>query len=127
MTDEPWASTIYTLEEAQALLPELRERLVALRDAFADLAGHQEFVRSLSPRNGSEEQPGAGSDLSQKVAEQLAWFNDDGIMVRDVEQGLVDFPAKRDGEDILLCWKLGEESVAFWHYPDTGFEGRQPL
>lgn len=127
MTDEFREGTYYTQEEAEALLPELRERLVALRDAFADLAGHQEFVRSLSPSNGSEQEPGAGSSLSQTVTEELAWFNQAGIIVRDVEQGLVDFPAKRGEKDILLCWKLGEESIGFWHYPDTGFEGRQPI
>jgi hypothetical protein len=50
-----------------------------------------------------------------------------GIVLRDIDRGLVDFPALIDGREVLLCWELGEEEVAYWHDLDTGFDGREPL
>ena len=50
-----------------------------------------------------------------------------GVLVKDLDSGLVDFPSVRDGEEILLCWRLGEDEVAWYHGPDDGFAGRQPL
>lgn len=117
----------YTKESANALLPEIRERLVALRDAYAELAGHHEHVRTLSPGNGADRKPGAGLEAARAIAKQLEWFQEAEIVVQDIEQGLIDFPGKRDNEEIHLCWKLAEGSVEFWHYPGAGFASRQPL
>ena len=50
-----------------------------------------------------------------------------GVQVKDLDSGLVDFPSSRDGEQVLLCWRLGEDEIAFWHGLDDGFAGRQPL
>ena len=50
-----------------------------------------------------------------------------GIVVKDVDLGLVDFPARRHGEDVLLCWHVGEERVAFWHGLEEGYAGRKPV
>jgi hypothetical protein len=50
-----------------------------------------------------------------------------GVLVKDLDTGLVDFPGKRDGQDILLCWQLGEDEVAFWHGLEDGYAGRRPL
>jgi hypothetical protein len=50
-----------------------------------------------------------------------------GVQVKDLDRGLVDFPALRDGEEVLLCWQVGEEVVAYWHGVDEGFAGRKPL
>jgi hypothetical protein len=50
-----------------------------------------------------------------------------GVLVKDLDSGLVDFPSIRDGRDVLLCWRLGEDEVAFWHGYDDGFAGRRPL
>jgi hypothetical protein len=50
-----------------------------------------------------------------------------GVILRDPETGLIDFPARREGHDAFLCWRLGEERVMFWHSTDTGFGGRKPL
>ena len=49
------------------------------------------------------------------------------MQVKSVEEGLVDFPSERSGEDVLLCWRVGEERVAFWHGLDEGFAGRKPV
>ena len=50
-----------------------------------------------------------------------------GAQVKDADEGLVDFPTLRDGEEVLLCWKLGEDEVAFWHGLEDGFAGRRPV
>jgi hypothetical protein len=50
-----------------------------------------------------------------------------GVLVKDLDRGLVDFPAVHDGEEVLLCWQAGEDEVAFWHGTDEGFAGRKPL
>jgi hypothetical protein len=117
----------FSVESADALLPEVRDRLVALRDAYARLIGHREKVRTLAPSNGGEKEPDGLLEASRQLAGQLRWFEEAGIIVRDIEQGLIDFPSHREGEEVLLCWRLDEEKVAFWHYPDAGFGGRRPL
>ena len=48
-------------------------------------------------------------------------------LLRDIEQGLIDFPGTRDGKEVFLCWRMGEDAVNYWHDPDTGFAGRRPL
>jgi hypothetical protein len=50
-----------------------------------------------------------------------------GVQVKDLEQGLLDFPSVMDGQTVLLCWKLGEKEIGFWHTPEDGFAGRKPL
>jgi hypothetical protein len=50
-----------------------------------------------------------------------------GIQVKDLDTGLLDFPSLRDGEEVLLCWRVGESRVAYWHTYDDGFAGRRPI
>jgi hypothetical protein len=118
---------LYSAESANAALPEIRDRLFRLRDSFAELAGHHEHVRTLAPGNGADRKPGAGVEAARAVADELSWFNEAGIVVQDIEQGLIDFPGEREGREIHLCWKLDEDSVAFWHEPGAGFAARKPL
>ncbi len=92
-----------------------------------------EASRSISG-NGGGIQPhelGALHDDVERRAGELAaivaQIEELGVLVKDLDNGLVDFPSLRDGEEVLLCWQLGEESVSFWHGPSDGFAGRQPL
>jgi hypothetical protein len=62
-------------------------------------------------------------DMTKKVAE----LEDLGIVVKDLDYGLIDFPANRYGEKVLLCWRYGEPEVSFWHKPHEGFPRRKPL
>lgn len=126
MTEEPSATIRYTRESANAMLSEIRGRVERLRDAYAELAGHHAKVRSLLKRNGGEKDD-SWLRAPRELAEQIRWLNENGIVIRDVEQGLIDFPSEREGRDVFLCWRLGEESVDFWHEIDTGFAGRKPL
>jgi hypothetical protein len=65
--------------------------------------------------------------LDEALTDQLARVSAVGGEIKDVEMGLVDFPGLRSGEEILLCWKLGEKRVAYWHAVDGGFASRRPI
>ena len=118
----------YSVEEADALLPELRERLERIRRARQAMLREAELVREKVVEDGGGAH--AGREYWESTAtlraeiERLAL---DGILLRDPETGLVDFPAMRNGEPVYLCWRLGEERVGHWHPLDTGFSGRRPL
>lgn len=117
----------YTREEANNLLPELRQHLVELKQAFALQVKHQEEVEEVRAGNGGG--PGLNDFLqaARVVSDALRWIADRGIVLRDVSEGLCDFPGEINGKDVFLCWKLGEESVDHWHELDSGFSGRKPL
>jgi len=66
-------------------------------------------------------------DALSALRRELEWLNDRGIVLRDPETGLIDFPSRREGEPVFLCWRLGEDRVGYWHRPETGFAGRHPL
>ena len=66
----------------------------------------------------------AAVDRLRNLAQEI---NDSGIILKDLERGLVDFPTLWEGREVYLCWLLGESSIQFWHEIDTGFAGRQPL
>ncbi len=61
------------------------------------------------------------------IAECADLISEAGAQVKSLEDGLLDFPSKRNGEDVLLCWKLGEEEIQYWHGADEGFAGRKPI
>jgi hypothetical protein len=61
------------------------------------------------------------------VKEALAELEEQGIVLRDPDRGLIDFTALHNGREVLLCWQLGEEELAWWHFPEDGFAGRRPL
>jgi len=123
--DEP--ETVYTRETANLLLDEVRERLVRLQRAYADVAGHRSSMASSAGGNGGDAGASRWLASSRTAADELSWFRDRGIVVRDIEQGLIDFPGLRERRQIYLCWRLGEDAVNFWHDRETGFAGRQPL
>jgi hypothetical protein len=127
----------YTPEEANAALGELRpvaERMVAHRRALTEAQRRQAQLVVKIAGNGGDLGP---SDLQeaaaaiQREAEAIAdcvrVFDAADVQVKSLEEGLLDFPSERNGEDVFLCWQVGEEKVAFWHGIDEGFAGRKPL
>ena len=101
----------WTLDEATAALPDVRVKVQRLR----------ELVRARPTANGQ------GARLDTEIAALVSELNTDGIIVRDPERGLIDFPALASGRQVWLCWQLGEERVDHWHELDTGFGSRRPL
>ncbi|HJR19544.1 MAG TPA: DUF2203 domain-containing protein [Actinomycetota bacterium] len=117
----------YTVDEANELLPALQQMLERLRDAQRVMAERHDEVMEATTHNGGG---GAGKEFleaSQEAGRVNAEIQQLEIVVRDPETGLIDFPAERDGEEIYLCWRLGEDAVGWWHPTDSGFAGRQPL
>jgi hypothetical protein len=119
----------FTAEEANHLLPRidpLLRRLREARDRLTDSELH-EALSGAAPANGGG---GAGRKVGQaflEVRELLAELAEIGIVLRDIDRGLIDFPAVVDGREIYLCWQLDEDEVAYWHDLESGFGGRQPL
>jgi hypothetical protein len=119
--------THFTAEEANALLPKVTPLVEELRDAHAIMEERQDDVTESIPTNGGGAVHREFLDASTRAAAALQTLEELGLVVRDPSSGLVDFPGIRDGREVFLCWRLGEEAVAWFHPPETGFAGRQPL
>lgn len=119
----------FTLAEANALLPQLEGLLEQLReskDELTDAEAH-ELLSEASGGNGGGE-PGRQVGVAfLEVRRLLGALEESGIVLRDIDRGLLDFPAIADGREIYLCWELGEEEIAYWHELAAGYGGRQPL
>ena len=119
----------YTLEEARAKLPWVVARLAALRDArerLTDLPARAALAEGSATNGGGQRGKQVGEafvELQNGVAE----FDREGIVLRDLDRGLIDFPSIRDGQEVYLCWIDGEADIGFWHELDAGFAGRQPI
>lgn len=119
------------MQEARALLPRLRrqfQELHDLRDALKVAAPRHESSRAHADDNGGGGQ-GAVSYLeaSGQFQRRVRELVDLGIQVKDLDRGLVDFPHLRDGQEVFLCWELGDDTISYWHELDAGFEGRKLL
>jgi hypothetical protein len=118
---------LYTVEEANALLPHLSPTLVELR-ASSDVALRiKEEMEQAAATNGGSSKGEKWRKKLARVQELIDRINGWEIELRDLETGLVDFPAVVDGRPAYLCWRLGEPEVAHWHSPDDGFQGRRRL
>jgi len=124
----------FRLEEADAVLPRLQiliERLqrgaLRLHDEMSDLARETGVdIAALSPEELIRRRPAARA-LVEELDGLVQEIEESGAHLKDVQLGLVDFPAERDGEVVYLCWQFGEPEVGFWHRREDGFAGRQPL
>ena len=121
----------FTPEEANAALV---EQMVARRRAHLEALERQEQLEGHIRGNGGGIPPARLADASAEIddeARELARLVDaiaeHGAQVKDVDEGLIDFPARRGGETVLLCWLLGEDEIRYWHPVEEGFAGRRPL
>jgi hypothetical protein len=128
---------IFTPEEANGVLQELRpvvERMVEHRRNLTAAQRHQAEIVTQIAGNGGDMQPSelreaaaAIEHEAKAIAECVERISDAGAQIKSLEEGLLDFPARRGDEDVLLCWKLGEDEIAYWHGLEEGFAGRKPL
>jgi hypothetical protein len=119
----------FTREEANALLPQLTAMLGRLRESKDDLTDSEahEALSEAAPANGGGDEGKQVGVAFLEVRRLLGTIEQAGIVLRDIDRGLVDFPALLDDREVYLCWELGEDEVAFWHDLETGFGGREPL
>jgi hypothetical protein len=120
----------FSVQEANDLLPELRDLLLGVREVRQSLIVEweraQPVLRAASTNGGGKEASGYVSELT-RLNLLLQEFNRRGVIIKDFERGLVDFPHWRDGREVLLCWELSEERVQFWHEVESGYAGREPI
>jgi hypothetical protein len=119
----------YTVEEASAVLPWVTDRLVAMRDAHARLTDEEArgALTEGAPGNGGGTPGRQVGEAFVELQAGLGALAAREIVLRDLERGLIDFPAVIDGEEVYLCWIDGEPEIGFWHGLDAGYSGRQPL
>lgn len=118
---------LYTLEEANAELPDLRERLPRLRVARDGLIAASERIKEAVASDGGGVAEAGWFTHQQTLKTELEHLAERGILLRDPEIGLIDFPAERGGRPVFLCWRLGEDQVAWYHEANAGFGSRKPL
>ena len=123
-------ATYFTVEQANAALVLIRPlmgQLLEIRQAILTKQPDLEPMLQKILGNG-------GSSLASEVAMEVAEMQDlvlqiqsTGALFKDLSSGLVDFLSKREGRDVYLCWRFGEDGVGYWHDLDAGFAGRQPI
>jgi len=121
---------LFTLAEANALLPGLRpllEEMAAARQKIVEAEPELWPIIEKALGNGGGKKAGAMLVHFEAVQRNLQAITDLGVEIKDIATGLIDFPSDRDGRIVYLCWRLGEDDIAFWHDLDAGFAGRQSL
>jgi len=124
----------FLLDEANAIVPRFQLLMEKLQRGALRLNGEIEVLAretgvepsALTPDDLLRNRP-AARVLIEELDAIVHEVEESGAHLKDVQLGLVDFPAERDGEIVYLCWQFGEPEVAFWHRMEDGFTGRQPL
>jgi hypothetical protein len=119
----------YTLEEANAMLGWVAERIERLRSARERLNDEEvrEALAEAVPLDGGGEPGRHVSEAFLDLRSALAELQESEIVLRDLDRGLVDFPSLRDDREVYLCWEEGEGEIGFWHDLGGGYAGRSPL
>jgi len=123
---------LFTIQEANALLPNVRIILAKIQRAHRKVLHYREDAKKAAA---AAEEGGGGiasgvayAAIITELTVQLSELETLGVQLKDFERGLVDFPSLRDGRVVLLCWQLGEgDELEWWHDVDAGFAGRTPL
>ncbi len=129
------AGRLFKLEEALELLPVVSRMLVEAQSQKRELDQRSALLDRLLGLTGGNghlkqdvsEARARVEETAKEMQRLLDEFEELGVEIKGIEQGLLDFPHERDGRIVYLCWRLGEETISFWHELHTGFAGRQPL
>ena len=128
----------FTLDEAQSLLPVLEsllKRAIEDKQSAEEVgSGLTELIRRIYLSGGMKVDATKVAKLRSemetyllRVRESIAEMDSIGVQVKDLEAGLLDFPCRLDDEVVLLCWRMGEPAIDYWHTTEQGFQGRQPV
>jgi hypothetical protein len=120
----------FTLQEANEALISIRAWMEEVQTIRGEILAHQPEIWSVM-----EKSAGNGGNLTlsrmvktfDRLDELIHSIQDAGAIIKDINIGLLDFPALRDGREVYLCWKYGEGDIAFWHEIEDGFAGRQSI
>ena len=121
---------LFTLADANRLIPQLNSRLTSVKQARETLVRTKDDIRKASARA----EYGGGSTVGalyitslQQVSANIKAIHELGVVVKDLDMGLCDFPHLRDGRIVFLCWKMGEQEIRWWHETTSGYKDRCPL
>ena len=119
----------YTLEDANAALGWVQDAIATLRTAREGLSDEEarEALAEAGPQNGGGDPGRVVSEAFLQLRDALARLQEAEVVLRDLDRGLVDFPAIRDDREVYLCWVEGEDEIGYWHDLEAGFAGREPL
>ena len=124
------STKLFTLEEAKSLLPELRRlfvRIKAERAKLQRLAPEAKLASAHASENGGSAQGIPYAQAILNLMDATENIHALGVEIKDLDRGLCDFPALREGRVVYLCWVFGEDDIEWWHDIEAGFAGRQPL
>jgi len=127
---DPSFRRLFTAEEANALLDDLRPMLGAILRYRARIVELQPALAPVLEKmlgNGGNRVASELLETFERLRASVRAVEAMGVLIKDLETGLVDFPSRRGDEIVFLCWRFGESSVAHWHRLDAGFAGRQPV
>jgi hypothetical protein len=122
---------IFTPEQANRLLPEIKRRfnkVIFKRNEIIIIQNELNNIMNecLPFKNLFEKKKKLNESISS-LYKEIEEIEDLGILIKSLDEGLLDFPSKRFNEEVWLCWKIGEEKIKFWHEKNEGFLGRKPL
>lgn len=118
LTLAPW------LQEAQ----DEKQKIEAYKTELAQVASRIIVLGGTSPPLGELlRKKSVHDEAAERLVEVINRIQEKGVLVKDIDIGLIDFPSLQDGEEIYLCWKLGENHIEFWHGIDEGYAGRKPI
>lgn len=121
---------IFTIGEANNLVPDLETLLrevQQMRNFILRIRGEIQKAREHLAGNGGSPQGPAYLKALEFIMKRVERIQQMGVLIKDLEKGLCDFPFMLDGRMVYLCWKLGEDCIAWWHETDTGYGNRKPL
>ena len=122
---------LFTVDEANELLPEVASKLEEIQRLYARIGGLKDSAKAAAEASnlgGGMEGGTAYVRSLYNIGKLTTELNSDGVQLKDYSRGLVDFPSLRDGRVVLLCWQLGEPAqIEWWHELEAGFAGRQLL
>ena len=127
---EPAFRKLFTVEEANALLPELKrllEEARARRDAMREKAPDLQPILEASTSNGGGKKGSEFGVDAYRLHLSVGRITELGVVLKDLDSGLLDFPHSRGGRVVFLCWHPPEERIGFWHEIEAGYAGRRPL
>ena len=123
-------SQYFTFDEANAAL-------ITIRPLMDEVQAIRQKIMSTQPDAWTAIEKSVGNGGSRSLSQIVQDFEkldalvhqilDTGVLIKDVNIGLLDFPAMRNGREVYLCWQHGEDDIAYWHDVDAGFAGRQPI
>jgi hypothetical protein len=121
---------IFTLAEAESLLPQLRSLLSEIGEEWSHARDLNTDVQKARDKAQFDGYSKSGVEYVESVSHLMFLIHqikDLGVLLKDADKGLCDFPYMRQGRMVYLCWQLGEERIQYWHDIETGFAGREPL